>query len=372
MDDRKVAVFRSALLPYSETFITGQGESVPGYVSTYVGLRAVDGTFVPSDRTVICSSGQKRTGRLALACGYNTEMLEILRSRAFSLVHSHFGQDAALMRASATRVALPHVVTFHGFDVFPDTKKRSGKLDRFWVNTRHKVFSEARLLVAVSNTVRDRLLELGAPAEKVVVHYIGIDTDLFVPPIEVPVRPRVLFVGRLVPQKGVTDFLLMAEKVQRAIPDALFTVVGDGPLRAPAQRRCEEKRLNVEFAGGLQHGEVLHRMQQATVFCVPSRMTAEGRREALGLVFVEAASCGVPVVAYDSGGVSEAVSRGRSAFLHDEGDSEGLADSVVRIVEDQALRSQMGRDGRSFVVGNHNRKRQSEVLAALYDDVAVR
>jgi glycosyltransferase involved in cell wall biosynthesis len=135
----------------------------------------------------------------------------------------------------------------------------------------------------------------------------GVDLDRFLPstwdaPPSATNPLRIIFVGRLLPFKGVAMLLQAVARVRREIPVSL-NIVGDGPIRADLEKISEELDLKgiVTFAGGLPLSEVAVQMRKAHVFCLPSV------RESGGAVLLEAEASGLPVVAVNYGGPGELV-----------------------------------------------------------------
>ncbi|MFI0527827.1 MAG: glycosyltransferase, partial [Ilumatobacteraceae bacterium] len=163
-----IGIFRSTLLSSTEGFISRQAEAVPGVVPYYLGLSRMAGAPLPADRVQVTSWHPTPLRKLAFAIGRDPAFNTLLRRLQPALLHAHFGPDAAMLLPTARRVRVPLVVSFHGYDVMlPDGFHRS-PAGRLWLRRRSAVFDQAEVLIAVSDTVRARLIELGAPPEKVV------------------------------------------------------------------------------------------------------------------------------------------------------------------------------------------------------------
>lgn len=369
-----VAVFRSALLAISEGFIVRQAEAVPGFTPFYLGQRRMIGASIPAERTWVSSWRPAPLRKALFVIGYDPAFNRRLKGLRPTLVHAHFGPDAAMVLPTVNRLGVPLVVTFHGYDVMlPDRLHRSPGA-RLWVRRREAVFQRASLLIAVSDAVKARLLELGAPPEKVVVHHIGVDTTLFADrsaanPDDTERDPaHILFVGRLTEVKGVGD-LLEAAALLRAQPSLSLTIVGDGELDGTLRARAAELGLKVDFTGALPHDDVAALMTRATLLCAPSKVTAGGQREAFGLVLAEAQAAGLPVVAYRSGGTSEALTDGVGGLLVEEGNVAGLAEALGALLGDPARRAAMGAAGSADALNRFDLTTQSRRLGGLYASV---
>jgi glycosyltransferase involved in cell wall biosynthesis len=151
-----------------------------------------------------------------------------------------------------------------------------------------------------------------------------------------------VFVGRLVAQKGVTDLLAALADLRRRGSAIPLTVVGDGPERQALERRAVLLGLgkSVRFVGAVSPERVSGLLADQRVAVLPA--TGEG----LGLVLAEALAAGVPVVAYESGGIADLLVDREAGELVRPGDVKGLADAMHRVVSDQRYLDAAARAGR--------------------------
>jgi glycosyltransferase involved in cell wall biosynthesis len=286
------------------------------------------------------------------------------------LIHAHFGPDGVRVLPLRRALQLPLVVTFHGFDATLDDDADGTFGFRQFVRRRTLLAAEASLVIAVSEFIAGRLRGLGFPPEKVVVHHIGVDTAVF-RPLSAQVHPRrVLFVGRLLEKKGVLLLLDAMHVVRRTVPDAELVIVGDGPLRSRIELEAGRNR-RVLITGRQTPEQVREWMTSATVLAVPSIVAANGDAEGLPTVVLEAAAMGLPVAAFSSAGIPEAVLQGRTGLLSPERDVAGLAADLARLLGDQALRARMSGLARAHVQANFELRRQTARLEALYSQVVL-
>jgi len=165
-----------------------------------------------------------------------------------------------------------------------------------------------------------------------------------VTPLSEP-RRTVLFVGRLVPDKDLEQWLAVAARVAHAEPAARFRIVGDGPEADRLRARVRTLGLagRVERTGFVAHADLGPVYRAAAVLLVTSPS------EGFGRVIVEALAHGTPVVATRSAGPEDLLGDGRAGILHAYGDVDGLAESVLALLRDRSRRERMGRAGQRLV-----------------------
>jgi phosphatidylinositol alpha-1,6-mannosyltransferase len=165
-------------------------------------------------------------------------------------------------------------------------------------------------------------------------------------------RPVVLCAARLVPRKGQDALIRALRLVRRSVPGAVLLLVGDGPHARALRRLAAAEGLAgaVVFAGGHPHEEMPGFYAAAQVFAMPCRTRRAGMEvEGLGIVFLEAAAAGLPVVVGDSGGAPDTVREGETGFVVDGRDVRALADRLTLLLDDARLARDMGRKGRAWV-----------------------
>ena len=149
-----------------------------------------------------------------------------------ALIHAHFGVDGAYILPVATSLEVPLIITFHGFDatIKDDYARKSYYGFRLYLRRRERLKQRARLFIAVSKFVKGKLVERGFPEDKIIVHYVGVDTDRFNPNPHLRREPVILFVGRLSEEKGCEHLISVVAKVQEVVRDVKMVVIGSGPL----------------------------------------------------------------------------------------------------------------------------------------------
>ncbi|GAA3930700.1 hypothetical protein GCM10022383_06650 [Microbacterium soli] len=261
---------------------------------------------------------------------------------------------------------MPLVVTLHGQDV-TKMPAATGGMGRRARRRLRQVFKEAHLLIAVSEFIRGEAIRWGADPGKIVVHHIGIPVPDSVSAAEIK-EWNIVFVGRLVEKKGVSDLLKATRKATDKLGYELsVTIVGDGPQRPELEAEAHALGLSVTFQGSRTPSEVRKAIASAELFVGPSKRASTGDAEGLPTVYMETAAFGVPAVGYRHAGVPEFVIEGETGLLADEGDVEALSEHIVALVSDPERRERMGRSARARVEEKFNIVAQTAVLEELYD-----
>ncbi|RKR89885.1 glycosyltransferase involved in cell wall biosynthesis [Micromonospora pisi] len=300
--------------------------------------------------------------------------MKVLAERGVSVLHAHFGVEGVHIAPTAKALGVPLVTTLHGFDVTIAKKELLASKKASWVNYvtwRTSLFETGAVFVCVSEYIRRRAIEWGYPAERCVVLPIGVDTDV-IKPAPIVETPRIVHVARLVEVKGTTDLLRAFATVRRALPAAELVIVGDGPLREQLGALATQLGVAeaVRFLGAQPHAEVLAQVRAARVLCLPSATASNGAQEGLGMVLLEAAASGRPVVGTDHGGIPEAVVDGVNGYLVPERDPAALAERLLALLVDPELSERLGAAGRTMVERRYDLRTQTGKLESLYQDMS--
>ncbi|POM24140.1 GDP-mannose-dependent alpha-(1-6)-phosphatidylinositol monomannoside mannosyltransferase [Actinomadura rubteroloni] len=231
-------------------------------------------------------------------------------------------------------------------------------------------YTRSRLARALSAGAAARLARL-AP---------GVDETLFAPGAGgaeirkrhgLAGRPVAVCVSRLVPRKGQDTLIRAWPRVRRAVPDAALLLVGGGPYRRDLERLADAAgvRSSVVFTGSVPWEELPAHYDAGDVFAMPCRTRRRGLDvEGLGIVYLEAAATGLPVVAGDSGGAPDAVLDGTTGVVVPGRSSEAVGDAVAGLLADPVRARALGAAGRAWVEREWRWDVQAARLGALLAD----
>ena len=365
-----VAIFRKRLLSYSETFIADQGRLLPRYRPLFCGYREdPGGSVLLGDSPRLLLGDYSRVAaldKLLLRRGWRKEhpWLAAIRQTAPRLLHAHFFNDGVDAVEFGERLDIATLTTLHGHDITKHANATLGK------RAGRAFFDRVARVIAVSNFIAEQALARGCPEHKLVQHYIGIDLDKFTRPRTETDDPSLLFVGRLVEKKGCTYLLQAMQRLRDRFAGLRLKIIGDGELKPALQREAAARELAVEFLGSVAPDAVRAELAQSWLFVAPSIVAEDGDAEGLGMVFLEAQALATPVVSFASGGVVEAVADGETGLLCAEKDVAALADNIAQLLENPALRHQMGERGRARVEAHFDIRKQCARLERIYDEIS--
>ena len=272
-----------------------------------------------------------------------------------------FGAAAplGLLSASMKRVGITRTVALtHGHEVW-------------WA----KVFPFNLLLRRIGSTV-DVLTYLGdftcaaisqgisAKAQSSMVKVApGIDVDHFIPTdasalresLGITKKKVIVSVGRLVHRKGQDCLIKSMPQILSRVPDAHLLLIGQGPYREHLQELVRKHRLesSVTFIGRIEYKDLPMYLCAGEIFAMPSRSRLMGLEvEGLGIVYLEASSCGLPVLAGSSGGAPDAVVQNITGLVVDGTNHEQIATAAIELLNNSSASQLMGAAGRQWIVEN--------------------
>jgi glycosyltransferase involved in cell wall biosynthesis len=371
-----VLIYRSDLLPASETFIAAQAHALRRYTPWFAGLRPVPASLLldPCETTVLTHRDkfpERLRRRFFLLTGIAPNFVRALQLKRPVLLHAHFAIDAAAALPLQKQLNIPLIVTVHGYDAtMNDETLRSYVAGRIYLRRKAELRARARFFVCVSDHIRRQALERGVPESKLRTIPIGVDLNFFAPD---PLRSRdldpiVLFVGRLVEKKGCTHLIRAMSLIEARHPTAKMLIVGDGPLLDPLRAQARETLHSCTFLGSQPPSVVRDLMYRAALLVVPSIVATNGDTEGLPINLCEAQAIGLPVAGFHGPGVSEAVIDGETALLAPAGDERALAEAISCLLSDKCLTKRLTTAGCRRAEAHFNLETQTARLEDLYSE----
>jgi colanic acid/amylovoran biosynthesis glycosyltransferase len=266
------------------------------------------------------------------------------RSRGITHLHAHFATVAATVARLAGRFAgISYTFTAHAKDIFHesvDSADLSRKLE------------DATSAVTVSDyNVQYLRARFGAAAANVRRVYNGLDLARF-PFHEGGNRgSNIVAVGRLVEKKGFADLIEACSLLRESGHEFRCDIIGSGPLRDDLQARIEHHELSdrVQLLGPRPQSEVMEQVRNAAVFAAPCVEGADGNRDGLPTVLLEAMALGTPCISTDVTGIPEILRDGETGLLVGQRDVAGLAVAIEALITDVALGARLARQARRLI-----------------------
>jgi len=266
---------------------------------------------------------------------------------------------------------VPIVLTTDGL-LYPRLKRLSLS-ERGWLMGELTIWLEGFIsrisydaVIAVSNYVKQEMVGLGVPPEKVHVVYSGVNLKLY-DSIGEPKKEgeSIVFVGNLLPHKGVEDLIFAFQNVKKKFPEVVLNIVGSGPMLNSLKVQVSKLRLkgSVFFYGRVSERKKIRLIKTSKCLVLPSIM------ESFGLVFLEAMACKKPVIAYDIPAARETILDGDNGFLVPQKDRSCLSDTIAEVLCNASKARAMGRRGRRLVEREFTWQRTAEKTLAVYRKV---
>jgi glycosyltransferase involved in cell wall biosynthesis len=298
------------------------------------------------------------TAKFALVGFLGADFLQSVRARRNfepQVLHAHWWFPNGVVGTWLGGLAhLPLVTTLHGTDV--RLARKVGVARPLFGH----VLKHSAAVTTVSRWLKDEAEELVSGVNASVAP-MPVATELFSPGNSRDGQ-RLLFVGRLTPQKGVEHLLHAMSEMKNAVT---LDIVGDGPSRSSLEQLSRNLGLEerVRWHGQVQQSELPRFYQSATAVVVPS--TDEG----LGLVAVEALLCETPVVAFDSGGLRDVVQHGKTGLLVEAGNRAALASALDGLLSLDGRGRDLGRAGRLYALSAFAPESSARRYAEIYRQV---
>lgn len=260
---------------------------------------------------------------------------KLVRRRGIDVVHAHWLVPQGVI---ASLLGLPYLVTSHGGDLF-------GLRGRVLNRLKRRVARSSAAMTVVSSAMAEEARRLGLEPPSLTVLPMGADLQTrFVPTRGKVARSTdgLLFVGRLVPKKGLTHLLDALPLVLARRPATTLTIVGFGPEEGALHAQAKRLRIDdrIRFAGPVEQRALPAFFDRAAVFVAPFVRDASGNQEGLPVALMEAIGCECPAVVGDVAGIHDLLGDDARTISVDPREPTSLATAILAMLEDpQAARA---------------------------------
>ena len=294
--------------------------------------------------------------------------VSFLGRRSYDIIHCNYGETGLFLLQLKKNLGLQGklVVSFHGYDVSRYTQTHGDQV-------YDDLFAEADLFLAVSDSIRQRLIELGCDERKILVHHSGIDLKRFK---TMHYRggnnkvTNVITVG-FTEKKGLEYGIRAIAKLVSSGQHLHYYIVGDGPLKGKIQTLINDLNLEnvITLCGFRDQTELIDLLADADFMIAPSITTGSGDQEGIPNVLKEAMATGLPVISTRHAGIPELVNEGISGFLVPERDIDALAEKMNFLIRNPEKAAKMGKAGIAFVRQEYEIDKLNNRLVRLYESL---
>lgn len=288
----------------------------------------------------------------------------------YDIIHVQYGTNKGpfdiLKKVGFNRFKL--IVSFHGHDAFFPINGRIQNNGYYDI-----LFKYVDYVIANTNYLKEAIINLGCSENKIKTIPVGVDIDYFYPKDnDVKQGNKLISVGRLDPVKGHKYLMQVLKILVDKDKNVSLTIVGEGAERTNLEQLIVDLNLNshVFLKGKRSQKEVLTFLQESDIYVLASVPVQNERRETQGLATLEAQACGLPVVAFDSGGVKYTVDEGKSGFLVDEYNIQDMAAKIQYLLGNNDERGAMSKHARTFVSKNFSKEILDQKWLEFYSELS--
>jgi phosphatidylinositol alpha-1,6-mannosyltransferase len=361
--DKKVLLVTNDLGPRAggiETFVLGLIEGLPIdsliiYTSSQKGDKAFDAQLLEKFGAVVI---RDRAKMLLPTPRITRKAVKILKQQQIKNVWFGAAAPLALMAGKLRSAGASNIVALtHGHEVWwakiPILK-----------SLLKKIIKDVDHLGYLGDFTKGEIAKISNQPQKFLQIAPGIDTQHFAPKIargdliekyRLDGRRVIVSVGRLVHRKGQDELVKAMPKILEQFPDAILLFVGEGPIKQMLFNSAKQLGVlpKVVFAGRVSHHDLPDYICLGEIFAMPVRSRFSGLEvEGLGIVYLEASACGLPVIVGNSGGAVDAVLDKKTGLLVDGTKSDQIADAICELLANPERAKQMGAAGRDWVIKN--------------------
>ncbi len=276
-------------------------------------------------------------------------LFSTLLDMQFDIIHAHdFYAASSFFGALASRIKrIPFVLTQHN-DQLPQKTINRLLYSANSLTFGRYIFSHAQMIIALNTAIKKHLVALGADEGKIEIIPNAVNTRFFSPDRENFLetkwnisRPVILFVGRIVADKGVEYLMQAFAEVVKTVPHAKLVIVGKGPQEIQLGNLQEKLKLrNVFFLGAVETRLMPGIYAGSDVLVLPSV------HEPFGNVVIEAMASGIPVIGSYVGGIKDTIVHGVTGYHARLRSSQQISVYLARLLKDESLRKRLGRNAR--------------------------
>lgn len=281
-------------------------------------------------------------------------------AKASQIIHGHFSLTSIVACFLNFFLSIPIIITLRGSEnlsYITDTQIKS-KASKY-------IFNQADKIICLTNNQKNLMKNIGISDEKIIVIPNSVDISKFSFKPYNENSKKLIFVGRLSPEKRIDVLLKAVQIVVKDIQDITLIIVGDGPLKDELIKLTKDLSINnhVIFVGRVLPEKIPNYLYESDIFIISSNF--EGCPNSL----LEAMATGIPVIGTNVGGIPDIIDDGINGYLIENGDYQQLAEKIKYIFENPSLRVEMGKSARKKIENEFSVDRQIESHMKIYKEL---
>lgn len=342
---------------YSETFIQNHIDKLEGNISVLYGgsfplFKNGGKLLIQSKLDLLMYLFQKKILKKQNIPVREKALLNYFKTAKINVVLAEYGMVGAMVYKVCEQAKIPLVIHFHGADAHhnPTLKK--------YEKAYKQAFNYASHIVCVSQFMFNALLQLGAPANKLVLNPYGVNLDNFTITKPEENKPVLFFAGRFVEKKSPLLLIKAFSEVKKTVSNAKLVMAGNGTLFKQAVSLAKQLNLekDIAFPGIFTHKQVIAQLRISRAFVQHSVITPDGDSEGTPNSILEASAMGLPIISTFHAGITEAVINNQTGILCNENDVAQFAKNMILVLQNKNLAAQMGKAGAMHIKQNYDLK----------------
>ena len=289
---------------------------------------------------------------------------KIAKKLNLDVLHAHFANEPTFTAMLMSKLTgLSFTFTAHAFDIFidPDVKALEERMENASAVIAISEYNK-KYLQSIYNDKKTFVVRACPNLEK--LNKIRRDPEQF----------EILTVGRLVEKKGIKYGILAMREVVKEFPEVQYTIVGSGPQSVELKKLTESLGLenNVRFLGAVDERTLMAEFSKAAVFILPCVKAKNGDMDGIPVSLMEAMYLQIPVVSTNISGIPELIENGKEGFLVEPKNVEQLANAIKILLQDEDMRTKMGKSGRKKIEEKFNIQKEVEKLERVWNEIKVK
>ncbi len=287
-------------------------------------------------------------------------LIRYLKDNKIDVVLAEYGTTGSFIAPVCAKLNIPLIVHFHGHDA-----SRYRILEQFKTGYSF-MFQYAKNIIAVSNAMKQALMQQGCPEKKIALNTYGPHSDYF------NITPdynsnTIISVGRHTYKKAPYLTILAFQKVLQHYPDIKLVMIGNGELFEVSKNMVKSLGLenNISLLGGLERKDIISEMQNAFLYVQHSLIAGDGDSEGTPVGIIEAMAAGLPIVSTRHAGIPDVVIEGETGYLVSEGDIDGMAENIIDLMQDRKRAKLFGENACQKIATQFSIKKHIDTLNQL-------